>query len=198
MILKFKNMRESVERGMGEKEQVEGGEFLKVKEEMIGFLNSELRHVQNFGAFDRQSKEMRQQRIDYLDGIIDSLKNGHLSPAREFFEKLIDGKERVVAQIAGDLRRAIATAKPKVDKLNKESARFLEQLEVEKNKGDMKRVQAILKEIGNIDDAIGDVAGRKEEKRQSLKKAQDDPDLERFRSFVAAIDGELEKNIRKV
>lgn len=175
---------------------IEERDFFKEKEEMINFLQHELRRAQNFGVFDEQSKEIRQQRIDYLDGIIDSLKNGHLSPAREFFEKLIDEKEQAVAQIAGDLRRAIAAAKPKVDKLNKESARFLKQLETAKDKGDMKKVQAILKEIGNIDDAIGDVAGRQEEIRQNLKKAQDDPELERFRSFIGAVDRELAKSIR--
>jgi phage-related protein len=188
-------MRENVARREGEEKQIEGRDFLKAKEEMINFLRHELRRAQNFGVFDEQSKEIRQQRIDYLDGVIDSLKNGHLSPAREFFGKLIAEKEQVVAQIAGDLRKAIATAKPKVDKLNKESARFLKQLEIEKDKGDMKRVQAILKEIGNIDDAIGDVAGRQEEIRQNLKKAQDDSDLEKFRRFVGTIDGELAKSI---
>ncbi len=75
---------------------------------------------------------------------------------------------------------------------------LFKQLEIEKNKGDMKRAQAILKEIGNIDDAIGGVDQGQEEIRQSLKKAQDDPDLAKFRNFVAAIDEELEKSIRKI
>jgi hypothetical protein len=189
-------MRESDMSKVEGGRNVEERDFLKEKEEMINFLQHELRRAQNFGVFDKQSKEIRQQRIDYLDGIIDSLKNGHLSPAREFFEKLIDEKEQVVAQIAGDLRRAIATAKPKVDKLNKESAQLLEELEKAKQAENLKKVQAILKEIGNIDDAIGDVAGGQEEIRQNLKKAQDDPELERFRNFVGMIDGELAKSIR--
>lgn len=190
-------MHENVAKG-GEGKKFEEHEVLSVKEEMINFLQHELRRAQNFGVFDKQSKEMRQQRIDYLKGIIDSLGKGHLSPAREFFENLVGEKERVVEQFAGDLRRAIAAAKPKVDKLNKESAQFLKQLEVAKDKGDMKKVQAILKEIGNIDDAIGDVAGRQEEIRQNLKKSQDDSELKKFRSFIEAIDKELVGKIRAV
>lgn len=176
---------------------VEAQDFLKTKKEMVGFLQHELRRAQNFGVFDEQSKEIRQQRIDYLEGIINSLERGQLSPAKDYFENLKTGKEEVVAGLAGDLREAIAVAKPKIDKLNKENARLLEKLEKAKDRGDVGKIQAIIKEIGNIDDAIGGVGQGQEEIRQSLKKAQDDPDLEKFRNFIAAIDEELELTVRK-
>ncbi|MBI5071429.1 hypothetical protein HZB93_00840 [Candidatus Falkowbacteria bacterium] len=176
---------------------VEERDFLKIKKEIAEFLQHKLRHTQHFGDFSRQSIEIKKQRTDYLEGIINSLERGNLSPAREYFAKLMEEKEGVVARLAGDLREAIAAAKPKIDKLNKENARLLEKLEKAKDRGDVGKIQAIIKEIGNVDDAIGGVGQGQEEIRQSLKKAQDDPDLEKFRKFVAAIDAELERAIRK-
>lgn len=190
-------MRESAMPKVEGERNVEAQNFLKINEVMVGFFQHELRRAQNFGVFDEQSKEVRRQRVDYLEGIISSLEKGHLSPAREYFAGLAKEKEQEAAKIAGDLREAIATAKPKVDKLNEESARLLEELEKAKQAGSFKRVQAILKEIGNVDDAIGGVGQKQEEIRQNLKKAQDDPDLEKFTKFVAAIDEELTRRVRE-
>lgn len=178
------------------RQEVEGKrerDFSIVKREITIFLKNQLRGVQNFVAFDKQSREVRQQRIDYLEGIIDSLERGHLSLAREYFEKLIEEKERVAMKIASYLREIIAAAKPEVDRLNGESARLLKQLEIEKDRGDMKRIQVISKELGNIDDAIVRVGQNQEEIRQNLKRAQDDPDLNQFRIFIVAIDKEMGK-----
>jgi hypothetical protein len=184
-----------IEEGEG---QVEVRDFSKTKEEMVGFLQHELRRAKNFGVFDEQSREIKQQRVDYLGGIINSLENGQLSLAREYFAGLMEEKEQIAAQMAGDLQKAIVAAKPKVDKLNQESARLLGELEKVKQEGNWKRAQGILKEIGNVDDAIGGVVVDQEEKRQNLRRAQDDPDLDKFTKFVAAIDAELEKGIRKI
>jgi len=176
-----------------EERSIEGKDFLKIKEAMVDFLQRELRQTKNFGVFNEQSGKARQQSIENLEGVINSLKRGQLSLAREYFAALVGRKERAALQMARDLREAIAAAKPKVDKLNKESARLLGELERAKREENFKRAQTILKEIGNIDDAIGRVGQGQEEIRQDLKRAQDDPDLNQFRSFVAAIDKELGK-----
>jgi len=185
----------AIEGGEG---QVEVRDFAKTKEEIVGFLQHQLRRAENFGVFDEQSREIKQQRVDYLGGIINSLENDRFSLAREYFAGLMEEKEQIAAQMAGDLQKAIVAAKPKVDKLNQESARLLGELERAKQEGNFERAKGILKEIGNVDDAIGGVVVDQEEKRQNLRRAQDDPDLDKFTKFVAAIDAELEKGIRKI
>jgi response regulator RpfG family c-di-GMP phosphodiesterase len=175
-------------------QEIEGGEekdFSIVREKIIDFFQHELRRAQNFGVFDKQSMEARQQRIDYLEGLINFLKSEQLLPVKEYFDRLIEVKERVAVKIAEGLRKEIVVAKPKIDRLNKESARLAERLEIEKRKGNTKRIQAILKEIGNIDNDIAAIAQRQGKVREDLRRVQDDPDLEKFRNFVLMIDRRL-------
>lgn len=192
------NKREDGALKVEEEGNVEGRDFLSVKEEMVGFLEHQLDRAKNFGAFDEQSKQMRQQRIDYLLGLINSLESGHFSPAREYFAGLVEEKEEVAKHISGDLREAIATTKPRVDNFSKDRERLFGLLEEAKEESNMKRIQIILRELGSIENAIGGLAADQERIRQELRKAQDNPDLEKFTGFVAAIDEELAKTIRRV
>ncbi len=174
----------------------EGGEkdFSIVKEEIEVFLKNLLRRAQNFGVFDRQSRESRQQKIDYLEDLINFLENDEFLPIKSYFDELIGIKERGIGGLAKDLREEIATAKPRVDRLNEENAKLARQLEIEKKKGGIKGVQAILKEIGNIDDDIAGIAQDREKMREDLRRAKDDPELEKFRNFLLAINIKLKED----
>jgi len=190
-------MRESGLGGVEREKQIERQEFLKIKEEMTGYLKSELRRANNFVVADEQSRERRDAMVGYLGDLISALEEGRLSPVREFFVEKKEKKEETVAAAAAALRRVKKTIPPQMAKLEKRKEEAHKRWAEEKKRGDTGKMVALSKEIGSIENQIAIEASRETEMREDLDKAQNDPDLEKFTRFVAAIDEELASRVRK-
>jgi hypothetical protein len=190
-------MLESGMRGVEGERQIEGRDFLKVKEELRGYLKGELRRANNFVVADEQSRERRDAMVGYLGDLISALEQGRLSPVREFFVEKKEKKEETVAAAAAALRRVKKTIPPQMAKLEKRKEEAHKRWAEEKKRGDTSRMVVLSKEIGSIENQIATEASRETEMREDLDEAQNDPDLERFTSFVAALDEELTRRVRE-
>lgn len=175
--------------------------FEKAKEGMVDYLKDKLRKNQRNTIGGEVGVRRTEEINKYLTGIIQSVENGQLSPARDYFDGLRVGKEHDAEVAATALRETMNPSeeqKKKIDDLKKKAEEYKQKADAAQKSGDFQAMNAYLKEAGNLEDNIGGAELRKTRARQDLARAQNDPDLEKFTQFVRAIDGEMERKVRQV
>lgn len=148
-----------------------------------------------------------------IDKIVEAFKAGNLAPMKEYFDELKARKEQAVAVAAKHLREVgPLSEKPEAEmtkeekeeevvklarreqaaELREKAAESREKANEAQAAGDFKKMQIFLKEAGDW----GDMAGRIEKTdvtraQDDLARAENDPDLEKFTSFVIELKKEI-------